>query len=101
MTHKTIEERLAQLEARRSELKSRLSKQERANETRRKVLIGTLVLQRLESTDDPEFSRRLHEWLRRELPNFLQRDIDRSLFRTLIETAPAMKAASPPREEGT
>jgi len=96
--HKTIEERLAQLDAQRSGLKLRLSNQERANETRRKVLIGTLVLQRLESDEDPEFSRRLHDWLRRELPNFLQRDVDRSLFQALVGPAPDMQAITTPRD---
>ena len=47
-------------------LKARLSKQERANDTRRKVLLGALVLHRLESGKDEEFSRRLGEWLKRE-----------------------------------
>jgi len=98
MTHKTIEERLAQLDAQRSALKLRLSKQERANETRRKVLIGTFVLQRLEGNDDPEFSRRLREWLRRELPNFLRREIDRSLFQDLIGTAPDLQSLQTPGE---
>ncbi|MGO8063825.1 mobilization protein, partial [Rhizobium johnstonii] len=40
MVRKTIGERLAQLEAQRKTLQIRLGKQERAIDTRRKVLIG-------------------------------------------------------------
>ena len=43
MARKSIEQRLAELDAQRSALKARLSKQERANDTRRKVLLGALV----------------------------------------------------------
>ena len=48
MARKTIEQRLAELDAQRATLKASLSKQERANDTRRKVLLGALVLHRLE-----------------------------------------------------
>ena len=44
MARKTIEQRLAELDAQRATLKARLSKQERANDTRRKVLLGGFVL---------------------------------------------------------
>ena len=64
MARKTIEQRLAELDAQRATLKARLGKQERANDTRRKVLLGALVLHRLESGKDEEFSRRLREWLK-------------------------------------
>jgi hypothetical protein len=84
MARKTIEERLAQIEAQRKTLKARLGKQERAEDTRRKVLLGALVLHRLENGKD-EFSRNLSAWLSRELPRFLIRDIDRQLFSDLLK----------------
>ncbi|RVO24230.1 mobilization protein [Sinorhizobium meliloti] len=84
MARKTIEQRLAELEAQRSALKARLSKQERASDTRRKVLLGALVLHRLENANDPEFTKRLGDWLRRELPGFLTRDNDKALFVDLL-----------------
>ena len=94
MARKTIEQRLAQLDAQRASLKARLGKQERANDTRRKVLLGALVLHRLENGKD-EFSRNLGEWLRRELPGFLTRDGDKELFADLIgKTADAQTAGS-------
>jgi len=89
MARKTIEQKLAELDAQRAALKSRLGKQERANDTRRKVLLGALVLHRLESGKDEEFARRLREWLRRELPDFLTRETDKALFADLIAPAPA------------
>lgn len=84
MARKTIEQRLAELDAQRSALKARLSKTERAKDTRRKVLLGALVLHRLEKANDPEFTKRLGDWLHRELPGFLTRDGDKQLFSDLI-----------------
>lgn len=85
MARRSIPERIAQLEARKKALQARLTKQERAVDTRRKVLLGALVLQRLESGHDPEFTRRLSDWLKRELPGFLIRENDRALFPEFIE----------------
>ncbi|CUX62861.1 MULTISPECIES: mobilization protein [Agrobacterium] len=84
MARKTIEQRLAELDAQRSALKARLSKTERNNDMRRKVLIGSLILHHLETSNDQEFSAQLGEWLRRELPGFLTRDNDKVLFTDLI-----------------
>ncbi|MGO7036486.1 mobilization protein [Rhizobium ruizarguesonis] len=85
MARKTIGERLAQLEAQRRTLQIRLSKQERAIDTRRKVLIGALVLHRLENDRDVQIGGGLAAWLRRELPKFLTRDGDRDLFDDLLK----------------
>ncbi|NEK12843.1 mobilization protein [Rhizobium leguminosarum] len=85
MSRKTIGERLAQLEAQRKTLQIRLSKQERAIDTRRKVLIGALVLHRLEHDREVQIGGGLAEWLRRELPKFLTRDGDRDLFDDLLK----------------
>ncbi|MFK0167040.1 mobilization protein [Rhizobium sp. NPDC090279] len=88
MPRKSIEERLAQLEAQRKTLKARLGKQERVEDTRRKVLLGALVLHRLEHGRD-EFSKNLADWLRHELPGFLTRDNDKALFTDLLEAPDA------------
>lgn len=84
MVRKSIEERLAQLEAQKKTLKARLGKEERAKDTRRKVLLGALVMHRLETGKD-EFSRGLSDWLRRELPGFLTRDNDKEIFQDLLK----------------
>ncbi|MGO7447406.1 mobilization protein (plasmid) [Rhizobium ruizarguesonis] len=86
MARKSIGERLAQLEAQRKTLQIRLSKQERAIDTRRKVLIGALVLHRLENDRDVQFAGGIAEWLRRELPKFLTRDGDKHI--DLLATQP-------------
>lgn len=84
MARKTIEQRLAELEQQKRTLKARLSQRERARDTRRKVLLGALVLHRLDNGKDEEFSRRLREWLKRELPGFLTREGDKELFDDLL-----------------
>lgn len=93
MARKTIEQRLAELDARRASLKARLSKQERARDTRRKVLLGALVLNRLEHGHD-DVSRGLGDWLRRELPAFLTRDMDKELFDDLLKPPAADPAGT-------
>jgi len=72
-----------------------MGKQERANDTRRKVLLGALVLHRLENTGDAEFSKRLGDWLRRELPGFLSRDSDKALLADLLGQADISAKPSP------
>lgn len=86
MARKSIEQRIAELEEQKKSLKARLGKQERARDTRRKVLLGALILHRLENDKDADFSRRLHDWLKRELPGFLTRDTDKGLFDDLLKT---------------
>lgn len=88
MARRSIPERIAQLDARKKALQARLSKQERAVDTRRKVLLGAFLLQRLENGHDPEFTRRLRDWVKRELPGFLIRENDRALFTDFIDQKP-------------
>jgi len=84
MARRSIAERLAQLEAQRKSLQTKLGKQERAKDTRRKILIGALVLHRLEKGQDAFSKDQLPDWLRRELPGFITRDDDAALFPDLI-----------------
>jgi hypothetical protein len=74
---------------------------------RRKVLLGTLVLDRLMNDSDDAFSRRLGDWLRDELPGFLTREADKVLFADLMgngdvdagsETGSAASLKPDPRE---
>ena len=84
MAKLSIEERIAQLEARKKSLQARLTKQDRAADTRRKVLLGAFLLDRMEDAKaaarDPDFTARLRDWLTSELPVFLTRPNDRALF---------------------
>jgi hypothetical protein len=86
MVRRSIGERLAQLEAQRKTLQSKLGKQERAKDTRRKVLIGGLLLDRLEKGQD-DFSKKLGDWLNKEMPGFLTRDDDKALFAGLSKSS--------------
>jgi hypothetical protein len=101
MARKTIEQRLAELEQRKRTLKARLSQQERARDTRRKVLLGALVLHRLGNGKDEEFSRRLREWLKRELPGFLTRDGDKELFDDLLGSTSTGETTASAREDAS
>ncbi len=94
MAKRSITDRLAQLEAQRKTLQSKLGKQERAKDTRRKVLLGALVLHRLEKGQD-EFSKKLGDWLNKELPSFLSRDDDKALFADLVSDKPPSSKAGP------
>lgn len=95
MAKKSISERIAQLDARKKTLQARLGKQERAADTRRKVLLGALVLHRLQNAGDAEFSKRLGDWLRRELPGFLTRESDKELFADLLIASGNERSAPP------
>ena len=85
MAKRSIAERLAQLEAQRKSLQTKLGKQERARDTRRKVLLGAFLLHRLEKGQDAFSKEQLPDWLRRELPGFLTRDDDAALFVDLLD----------------
>jgi hypothetical protein len=94
MARRSIAERLAQLEAQRKNLQSRLGKQDRARDTRRKVLLGAFVLHRLEKPDGTEVSKNLRAWLKQELPKFLTREDDEALFTDLIGPAADKRSKS-------
>lgn len=94
MAKRSIEERLAQLDAQRQALKARLTTQERARDTRRKVLLGALVLHRL-GEDKREFDKTLKEWLQRELPGFLSRPDDKALFNDILAGTEQQEANQP------
>jgi hypothetical protein len=83
MARKSIEERLAQLDARRKTLQARLSQRSRVQDTRRKILMGALILQRLEADPALVIGGRVQDWVARELAGFLTRDADKELFADL------------------
>lgn len=87
MAKRSIAERLAQLEAERKTLQSKLGKQERARDTRRKVLLGAFLLHRLEKGQDAFSKEELPAWLKKELPGFITREDDAALFADLIGKA--------------
>ncbi|ESQ89937.1 hypothetical protein [Asticcacaulis benevestitus] len=86
MARKSIEERLAQLDAQRKTLQARLTRDERARDTRRKVLLGALVLHRIEDGNAASADY-LRDFIKRELPGFLTRDADKALFDDILKPA--------------
>ena len=87
MARKTIEQRLAELDVQRATLKARLNKQERGQDTRRKVLAGALVLDMMER--DEATRQRFTE----RLDKYLTRADDRALFGLPERAEPPAKAA--------
>ena len=82
---KPIAQRIKELEERKRALQSRLGKQERAQETRRKIVLGSFVLERLAQDGNTGVQCDLKHWLATQLPAFLRRDADRALFADLLE----------------
>lgn len=101
MAKRSISDRLAQLDAQRKNLQSKLGKQERAKDTRRKVLLGAFVLHRLEKGQD-EFSKKkeVPAWLKRELPGFITREDDKALFADLIGSGPRSAKSEASKSDG-
>lgn len=86
---KPIEQRIRELEEQKKALQSRLEKQQRAETTRRRMLLGSFVLERLEQSGDhgqqeEMDGKQLRQWLAREFPAYLSRDTDRLLFVDLL-----------------
>lgn len=87
---KPIEQRIRELEEQKKALQSRLEKQQRAETTRRRMLLGSFVLERLEQDGGPAHQhgdlsgKQLRQWLAREFPAYLSRDADRLLFVDLL-----------------
>ncbi|MGP4805461.1 mobilization protein [Agrobacterium cavarae] len=97
---KPIEQRIRELEEQKKALQSRLEKQQRAETTRRRMLLGSFVLERLEQGVGPahhheELSgKQLRQWLAREFPAYLSRDADRLLFVDLLWPQNETKAST-------
>ena len=83
-TKKSLAERIAQLDAKKKTLLARQARQERTQDTRRKVLLGAMILHRIEN--DAENGERMKAWVAKELPGFLTRETDKELFPEFINT---------------
>jgi len=99
---KPIEQRIRELEEQKKALQSRLEKQQRAETTRRRMLLGSFVLERLQQDGDAAHpqggmdGKRLRQWLAREFPAYLSRDADRLLFVGLLWPQNDPKASPQP-----
>lgn len=81
---RSIAHRIRKLDDRKRALQSRLDKQERAKTTRRRILLGAFLLERLTQSGNATDHDGLKPWLKRELAAFLGRDADRALFADLL-----------------
>ncbi|WP_365999475.1 mobilization protein [uncultured Agrobacterium sp.] len=101
---KPIEQRIRELEEQKKALQSRLEKQQRAETTRRRMLLGSFVLERLEQEGDPTHQqgamdgKQLRQWLAREFPAYLSRDADRLLFVDLLWPQHDANSSTEPRQ---
>lgn len=93
MPRKSLEEQIAQLDARRKALLARAAKTARAAETRRKVLLGAWILHEIEHAPDPDGTRRGR--MAESLDRFLTRQRDRDLLADLLPPL-AGPAGGPP-----
>lgn len=97
---KPIEQRIRELEEQKKALQSRLEKQQRAETTRRKMLLGSFILERLQQEgdrvqlDDRGQQPNLRQWLARDFPAYLSRDADRLLFVDLLWPQNETKAST-------
>ena len=89
-TKKSLAERIAQLDAKKKTLLARQARQERTQDTRRKVLLGALILHRIEN--DTENGERMKAWVAKELPGFLTRETDKALFPDLLSESSMQSA---------
>lgn len=82
MVKRSIDQRIAVLEEQAKALKARKATTERANETRRTVVLGSLVLGEIDK--DTASAKALRLWLATALPENLTRDRDREIFAELL-----------------
>jgi hypothetical protein len=90
----TLDARLAELKAQRADLLARKrtaeAKAKRGADTRRKILLGSLILSKL---DHPELGPRFRAFVTRELDAYLTRADDRAVFPDLLPGEPSGPAA--------
>lgn len=69
----SLEERIQKLDAQKKTLQAKLNRQKRTEDTRKKILLGSLLMAHMEND-------RIESWVRKELPKFLSRENDKKLF---------------------
>lgn len=70
---KSLEEKIQQLDAQKKRLQAKLNRQKRTEDTRKKILLGSLLMSHMENG-------KIESWVRKELPKFLSRENDKKLF---------------------
>ena len=86
-------ERIAKLQENVRKLEAQERKTERAKDTRRKVLLGALVMDELER--DTAMAGELRRWLADRLPDYLTRDHDREVMARFIPVGKSGNGSAP------
>lgn len=76
----SLEDKIKALDSKKKKLQAKLSKQKRAEDTRRKILLGSLLMAHMQN-------ERITSWVQKELPEFLTRDHDKELFKDWLIAA--------------
>ncbi len=76
----SLEDKIKALDAQKKKLQAKLSKQKRAEDTRRKILLGSLLMAHMQN-------ERITSWVKKELPEFLTREHDKELFKDWLTDA--------------
>jgi len=79
---KSLEERRDQLLQQAKKIDAKIRKEKRKNDTRRKVLLGEYILNKLETSE----RNIVLEDLKKNLPKFLEREQDIKLFNYILES---------------
>ena len=95
----TERERIAKLQENVRRLEAQERKTERAKDTRRKVLLGALVMNELER--DTDMATELRRWLAERLPDYLTRDHDRDVMARFMGDGGAGERGSRDGGKGT
>jgi len=76
----SLEDRIRKLDAKKKTLQSKLNRQKRTEDTRKKILLGSLLMAHMQN-------ERITSWVKKELPEFLTRDHDKELFKDWLIAA--------------
>lgn len=79
-TIKRLEERRAKIDSEIKRIKSKLSKEKRKKDTRRKILIGSAILAKMKAEGGNWSEPWYEDNLRKMMDNYLTRNRDRLLF---------------------
>jgi hypothetical protein len=71
---KRLEERKSKIKSEIQQAKAKISKEKRKLDTRKKILIGAMILRKVDSGDWPE------DRLKNAMDEYLEKDSDRALF---------------------
>lgn len=79
MMANSLEDRIQKLDAKKKTLQAKLNRQKRTEDTRKKILLGSFLMEHMKH-------EKIDAWVKRELPHFLSREQDKKLFSEWLST---------------